>query len=136
MFHRSIGLNWRTERRLRIGALWILSSVGQSIRLITGRSSVQVREGPFYKEDFMEENMENLKLYRTIGFETFADLMLYGEERYMNPQQWKDTHEGYVFRLMDTEEGRKILIKKLYEHYGKEEKVVDIFSRYYSLYHG
>ena len=80
--------------------------------------------------------MENLKLYRTIGFETFADLMLYGEERYMNPQQWKDTHEGYVFRLMDTEEGRKILIKKLYEHYGKEEKVVDIFSRYYSLYHG
>ena len=70
--------------------------------------------------------MENLKLYRTIGFETFADLMLYGEERYMNPQQWKDTHEGYVFRLMDTEEGRKILIKKLYEHYGKEEKVVDI----------
>ena len=92
------------------GALWILSSVGLSIRLISGRSSVQVREGPFYNEDFMEENMENLKLYRTIGFETFADLMLYGEERYMNPQQWKDTHEGYVFRLMDTEEGRKILI--------------------------
>lgn len=80
--------------------------------------------------------MENLKLYRTIGFETFADLMLYGEERYVNPQQWKDTYEGYVFRLMDTEEDRRVLIKKLYEHYGKEEKVVDIFSRYYSLYHG
>ena len=80
--------------------------------------------------------MENLQLYRTIGFETFADLMLYGEERYVNPQQWNDTYEGYVFRLMDTEEGRRVLIKKLYEHYGKEEKVVDIFSRYYSLYHG
>ena len=72
--------------------------------------------------------MENLKLYRTIEFETFADLMLYGEERYVNPQQWKDTYEGYVFRLMDTEEGRRVLIEKLYEHYGKEEKVVDILN--------
>lgn len=81
--------------------------------------------------------MENLRLYRTIDFETFVDLMLYGEERYANPQRWDDTYEGYVFALMDTREGRAALVERLLAMYQDDErKMVDIFAALYSTYHG
>jgi len=88
-------------------------------------------------ENILEEKMDSLSLYRIIDFETFVDLMLYGEERYVNPRKWDDTYEGYIFRMLDSKEGRGKLIEILYEHYEHDElRTVSAFGRLYSSYSG
>lgn len=78
--------------------------------------------------------MKEKALYRIIDFETFVDLMLFGKERYVNPQKWKDTYEGHLFKLVDTKEGRRKILEILYNCYGKDEmKIVNIFGKIYSI---
>ncbi len=55
-------------------------------------------------------------LYRIVGLEGFMSLLIHKEERFVRPiDSWPDTFEGYMLHQLDTNEGMKKVIERLYD---------------------
>lgn len=60
-----------------------------------------------------------MELYRYISFQSFCELVFNSELTFKQPKTWPDQYEGYIYRLLDTDNG-KSAIKKLIS-----EKIAD-----------
>ena len=55
-----------------------------------------------------------MNLYRIICLEAFVDILHNRRERYVRPDTWEDTFEGYLYSKLYDEGERKNLIRDIY----------------------
>ncbi len=55
-----------------------------------------------------------MNLYRIICLEAFVDILYNRRERYVRPDTWEDTFEGYLYSKLYNEGERKNLIRDIY----------------------
>ena len=55
-----------------------------------------------------------MNLYRIICLEAFVDILYNRRERYVRPDTWEDTFEGYLYSKLYNEGERKNLIRDNY----------------------
>lgn len=53
-------------------------------------------------------------LYRIVSFESFVGLLVDKKERFVRPCKWEDSYESYLYEELNSLEGRKKLIDRLY----------------------
>lgn len=74
---------------------------------------------------------DDIILYRITSLEGFLSLVLNRQERFARPIDcWEDTFEGYMLHLLDSDEGIRSIIGKLYEISGKDiEATIHNFAK-------
>lgn len=66
----------------------------------------------------------NLMIYRIVGIDSFLSMLVSKEERYVRPiDHWQDTFEGYMLHQLDSNDGRKKVLEKLYVISGRDTNV-------------
>lgn len=79
--------------------------------------------------------MKSQELYRFISFESFMNLLITKEERYVRPIDcWEDTYEGYMLHMLDTNKGTREVLEIIYDKYsGNENKLHNTMLIYSQL---
>lgn len=56
-----------------------------------------------------------MHLYRYISFEEFMSIVTLKKLHYVQPMQWEDTYEGCLYRVLEDDHYKKLLLSKLYD---------------------
>ena len=77
-----------------------------------------------------------MDLYRYISFEEFMSIVTLKHLHFVQPTQWADTHEGCMYRLLDNDKNKEVLLSKLYDSSAMSDensKAMDILLKYYRI---
>lgn len=77
-----------------------------------------------------------MDLYRYISFEEFMSIVTLKHLHFVQPTQWADTYEGCMYRLLDNDKNKVVLLSKLYDSSAMSDensKAVDILLKYYRI---
>ena len=70
-------------------------------------------------------------IYRIISFPAFVNLITMKEDRFVNPLQWEDTHEGLYYTILNRPDKCDELLNRLYSEYPDLNTVVSNFLKIY-----
>lgn len=74
-----------------------------------------------------------MDLYRYISFEEFMSIVTLNRMHYVQPLQWADTYEGYIYQVLKDDHYKQLLISKLYDKLQEgtpAEKASTVLSNY------
>ena len=76
---------------------------------------------------------DTIGLYRIISLESFLQLLLCKEERYVNPFSWDDTYEGCGLRYINDDNKVNCFLSNLFRQYENEpnqgNRVLFVFAK-------
>lgn len=58
----------------------------------------------------------NDKIYRFLSFESFVDLIQRKQLAFVSYDSWEDPYEGFVVRAIQSEKGKKEILKHMEQH--------------------
>lgn len=70
-------------------------------------------------------------IYRIISFPAFVNFITMKEDRFVNPLQWEDTHEGLYYTILNKPDKCDELLNRLYCEYPDLNIVVSTFLKIY-----
>lgn len=79
-----------------------------------------------------------MDLYRYISFEEFVSLITWKKLHFVQPTQWPDTYEGFIYRIFNDDSYKKMLLSNLYDKLPNgtpEERASTALTNYCGILH-
>ena len=79
-----------------------------------------------------------MDLYRYISFEEFVSLITLNHLHFVQPTQWPDTYEGFIYRIFNDDNYKEMLLSNLYDNLPggtPEQRASTVLTNYCGILH-
>ena len=90
------------------------------------------------KQKGLQRSENVMELYRYISFEEFVSLITLKQLHFVQPTQWPDTYEGFIYRIFNDDSYKEMLLSNLYDKLPDgtpEERASTALTNYCGILH-